>query len=142
MSKKEPYKITAELMRYIPPEVISVEPLEFDWDEATNAILFTVSYSRDSYAEWFEGIHRFLLDSLPLGALVSPEKQEDIFCASFWISLSGDDPMINPDYDLHVAWRKEADSCENLNAWIGSELYEEMVQKDHPQTSGIIRKRP
>jgi hypothetical protein len=142
--KEMKYTVTQELLYLIPGKALDAQPLEFDWEEATNAILFTSNLQVKDFCEWNLFIEKHLRSCLPKTASIKVETDEEIFCTSFWISLTKDiHEYIDPDFDLHVAWGNHDESFENLNSWIGSELFEEMVsKKDIPATAGLIRVRP
>ena len=137
------YAVTIELLNLIPGKKLDAQPLEFDWEEATNAILFTSDLQVQSFSEWNNVIEAHLKTCFPKTASIKVEADEEILCTSFWISLTKDmNEYIDPDYDLHVAWGASDESFENLNSWIGSELFDEMVSKEGIRTAGLIRVRP
>lgn len=149
------YALVDEITQYLPPNVITAKPLEFDWDEATNAVLFTAEYKK-----------RFSILKSPFNALVDkltehyrslvenkyqlevdPDHEQG--CMTFRFS---DDPEANPNKgfqisaDISIAWLKAKgtidDPLDALNSWIGSSLLKKMAQDDKPQLIGMIRIRP
>ncbi len=51
------------------------------------------------------------------------------------------DEYIDPELDIHVAWGGNEESYQNLNSWIGSEVFDSLCV-DKPPTAGMIRTRP
>lgn len=137
------YKVTDEIAKYLPPATVSTKPLEFQWDEAANAILFTSNFNKKSFSDWKKGLsshYRTTLGDIPSIIIESHSK---LGCISFWINLDPDNlPKGNISVDVSAAWCPKEESVENLNAWIGSSLLESMVKKDKPSMAGLIRIRP
>ncbi len=138
-----PYEITNEIARFLPPDPISVYPLEFDWQEATNAIVFTSGFDKESFSDWEECLsayYKALLGDIPD---IDVESDPELGCATFWINLDPDHlPEGAISVDVGVARCCVANGFENLNAWIGSSRLTDMVEKDKPAMVGLIRIRP
>ena len=136
------YSLDDALLKLAPGKILRAEPLEFDWDEAENAILFSSTLQIDDFREWNEQIRQHIASLLPEGSSIKVEPDESVFCTSFWISTTQDmDEYIDPELDIHVAWGGGQESYENLNAWIGSEVFDSLAV-DKPPTIGMIRTRP
>ena len=78
------YTTTQELLNLIPGSTLDAQPLEFDWEEATNAILFTTDLQINDFNEWNAFIEKHLLSCFPKGTSIKVETDEEIFCTSFW----------------------------------------------------------
>ena len=136
------YFVDDTLLKLAPGRVLKAEPLEFDWDEAENAILFSSTLQIDDFHEWNEHIRQHLASLLPEGTSIKVEPDEGIYCTSFWISRIQDmEEYIDPELDVHVAWGGSEDSYQNLNAWIGSDVFETLTS-GKPPTAGMVRTRP
>jgi len=138
-----PYDVTEAISKYLPPDVITVEPLEFDWDEAVNAVVFTSRFDATSFSAWETSLSEHYMSVLGKGPRMKVESDSELGCIAFRINL---DPANLPEgtisVDISVAWRGLEESVENLNAWVGSSLLEDMVEKDKPAMAGLIRIRP
>ena len=136
------YSLDDALLKFAPGRLLKAELLEFDWDEAKNAILFSSSLRLDDFHEWNEHIRQHIASMLPESASIKVESDETISCTSFWISTTQDmDEYIDPELDIHVAWGGNEESYPNLNAWIGSEVFD-TLSADKPPTAGMVRTRP
>jgi len=139
---KMSYSLDDALLKFAPGKLLKAEPLEFDWDEAENAILFSSSLRIDNFHEWNEHIRKHIVRMLPEGASIKVEPDEGTSCTSFWISTSEKmEEYINPELDIHVAWGGNKESYDNLNAWIGSSVFDTLIA-DKPPTAGMVRTRP
>lgn len=136
------YSLDDALLKFAPGKILKAEPLEFDWDEAENAILFSSTLRIDDFHEWNERIRQHIAGLLPEGASIKVEPDESVFCTSFWISTTQDmHEYIDPELDIHVAWGGNEESCQNLNAWIGSNVFSALTS-NRPPTAGMLRTRP
>ncbi|WFB35244.1 hypothetical protein P3T73_13845 [Kiritimatiellota bacterium B12222] len=138
-----PYEVNDAISFFLPPESKSVQPLDYDWDEATNAIIFTSDYDPGSFSKWLKGLSKHYTQIWGASSQVFVEDDDDLGCVSFWMTREkGVHPMSKIQIDSHVAYTKIEDSFENLNAWIGSELLSKLMDEDKPSTIGMIRFRP
>lgn len=79
--------VTDEITKHLPPEVITVNPLEFEWEEATNAIIFTSNFDKVNFEEWEEALVNYYKNMIVNEHQLDVESDDDISCISFWFSL-------------------------------------------------------
>ena len=138
-----PYEVSQEIAKYLPPDVITVRPLEFDWAEAINAVVFTSRFDRQSFPEWEEALIEYYRSALGRIPQVRPETDEELGCITFRINLDPSNlPKGTISVDISVAWCNQEDSLENLNAWLGSKVLASIVRDDKPAMAGLVRIRP
>lgn len=130
-----PYELNDQISRFLPPDVIHALPLDFDWAEATNAILFTSNFDADSFDSWCDGLQCHYAKIVGDTQKIDADPQPDLGCLNFWFKL-------NPTVDVAMAYCNHSEGFEELNAWIGSSFFESMVNDDSPATAGIVRIRP
>ena len=129
------YAATARIRKYLPRDAFDVRPLEFEWDEAINAIVFASTLDFPTFDKWESELSKFYRTLVGNDRAVAVEAHPELGCISFWINTE-------PNVDVHVARCRSAESVENLNAWIGSSLIELMATDDRTATVGLIRIRP
>lgn len=140
--QKMSYSLDDALLKFAPGRILKAEPLEFHWDEAENAILFSSALRLDDFHEWNEHIRQHIASLLPAHASIKVEADESVSCTSFWISTTQDmHEYTDPELDIHVAWGGDEESYQNLNAWIGSEVFDNLIA-NKPPTAGMVRSRP
>lgn len=129
------YAPTSDITRYLPPEAFDVRPLEYEWAEATNAIIFASSVDYETFSAWESGLSHFYLTLVGVANALNVESDPELGCISFWLQSA-------PPVDIHVARCKNTESVETLNAWIGSTLLSTMASDNRAATIGLIRIRP
>ena len=128
------YAATSEIKKYLPPDTVDSKPLEYDWAEAENAIVFISTLDFPTFGEWESELSQFYR-LLVGGGAVNIESHPDLGCISFWFNC-------HPNVDVHVARCKHAESVENLNSWVGSTLLNSMATDNRAATAGLVRIRP
>ncbi len=122
-----PYQLDDAISAFLPPSVISAEPLDFDWDEAVNAVVFTSAFDSKDFASWAKTLTEHY-DRLVAGRMkVDPEIQADIGCIHLWLL------KLDPAVDICFASRHHPESFANLNAWIGSNRFRSLFTRDTRQ---------
>lgn len=129
------YSSTGEITNYLPPESIDVRPLDYEWAEATNAILFGSKLDFDTFAQWEIALSEHYRNLKANDHELTVESHPDLGCMSIWFDSS-------PSVDVHCARCKNPDSIDNLNAWVGSALLESIAADPQTGTVGLIRIRP
>ncbi|QDV25920.1 hypothetical protein [Aureliella helgolandensis] len=129
------YAATSEIKKYLPQDAFDVRPLEYEWAEATNAIVFASTLAFPTFRRWESELSKFYRTLIGNNRAVSVESHPDLGCISFWINT-------DPSVDVHVARLKCAESVENLNSWVGSSLIDSLATDDRAATVGLIRIRP
>lgn len=126
------YAVTSEITRYLPPESIDARPLDYEWVEATNAIVFVSTFAHTSFALWETKLSVFYRMLIGDGCGLTTESHSELGCISFWFDS-------NPNVDVHVARCENINSVENLDSWLGSPLLVSMAMDPRAATVGIIR---
>jgi len=143
MNEKKPYRVNDSIRVFLPPDTITAEPLDFDWDEAENAVLFTSGFTRGSFTELASALTDHFAAVLGSRDQIDVEAHEDIGCISFWMTRAANvQPKLNVEVDAHIAYCQNAESLESLHSWIGSTLLTKMAKQDAPSVLGMIRFRP
>ena len=131
-----PYQLDDSIRLYLPPGIVSAEPLDYDWDEAVNAVIFTSAFDSKDFPCWTatltEHYRRIVADRME----VDPEIQADIGCIHLWLL------KLHPPVDICFAFGRHLESFSNLNPWIGSNRFRSLFTRDTPATAGMIRIRP
>ena len=130
-----PYASTDEIAKYLPPDSIDVRPLDYEWAEATNAVVFASAFYSSSFSEWESKLAEFYRMLIGRRHDMNVESNPDLGCISFWFDSI-------PNIDVHVARSENLDSVENLNSWVGSPLLTRIAMDTRATTVGLIRIRP
>ena len=141
MKESKQYLLTEEIMRFLPPDVFQVQPLDYYWEEAVNAVIFTSGFEKKSFVESVTFLGEFYekIDKDPL-----IEDDEDLGCVTIWLSIEKNAVQIDVDVSIALMNTKDTDGTplEKLNSWIGSSLLTKMAKEDNPALIGMIRIRP
>ncbi|MEM9643933.1 MAG: hypothetical protein AAF989_02970 [Planctomycetota bacterium] len=129
------YEVTREIEEFLPPETFDARPLDFEWVEATNAVLFASAMNHTTFSRWKSDLSKYYRLRLRGGFDLNIESFEDVECMSFWLTHT-------PNVDVHVARCQQPESVEELNSWIGSTLLESMAANERAATVGLVRIRP
>lgn len=129
------YTVTDEIASYLPPKIIDVKPLEYEWDEAANAIVFVSSFAFSTFEKWNSELSQIYRSLVRDGYDLNIESHEDLGCTSFWFNHL-------PNVDVHVARCQNTASVENLNSWVGSTDLESLATIEGAATVGLCRIRP
>jgi hypothetical protein len=129
------YATTGEITKYLPPDAFGVVPLEYEWAEATNAIVFASTHECATFDEWESTLSEFYRAQISDNHAVSVDAHPELGCIRVSIN-------IRPRVDVHLARCKCSGSVENLNSWVGSSLMASLAKDVRAATVGLIRIRP
>ena len=128
------------MLEFLPPDIIQVHPLDYYWEEAVNAVIFTSSFEKKIFFEsisFLKELYQRLDNNLHI------EEDEDLGCATIWLSIENNAVQIDVDVSIALMSTENTDGTplENLNSWIGSNLLTKMTKEDNPALIGIVRIR-
>ena len=129
------YATTSEIKKYLPPHSVDVRPLDYEWAEASNAVVFISTLDAETFTQWETELTEFYRLQVSDDCVMNVESDPDLGCISFWFQTL-------PNIDVHVARCKNIDSVENLNSWVGSTLLASIAADTRAATVGLIRIRP
>lgn len=121
-----------DLIRLLPPGTITFEPLEYSWEEAKVAYIFTSKFDGANFKDWAASFASYTQLAAPNDAVIHHFDYPKT--ATLEINICA-----NEKIDLHAAWCRNPIGFENLNAWLGSALLKSLVEEQNPATAGVIR---
>ncbi len=97
------YNVDETIKRFLPENSSNLNPLEFDWEEAENAIIFTADLEYPSFADFENSLTNYYTSLLGPEAQINPEGEDELGCISFWVKLGNDaSELANRNIDIHI----------------------------------------